>query len=392
MSSMRKLLVALLAALGALLNRLRARWYRWRRLPTVRDQLWSGTLRPLALGAVRVPPAPVLADDRSPDYLSIPSSSRLLGGKPSPLFRVASTRILPAPARPLSALRADRWNVEQRRSMPEPVSKFLRPGETALRTPNLAALPRRASTVARPERFGLDANLSTRTERALPALEVSTALDTRGLGFGGVPFVPSPSTALPMGGSQRGIGLADPTAFGLDADIRPAAESVPAPRRLPPKLSPARANFVVRYVDPQRSEVLVKPIISTWGDHFEKSVEPYFGIPDLGADDDVYEWEVDDDVADQMKEVREQMFLRRDITRTEFDGNDLGRQERGDEEVLAAIETFTGLEFEDAEPEPWAPLKMRLETPPIDLAPPTESAERDLARLVAAIRDHPETA
>ncbi len=371
MTSPRALFAALVALLAAAVDRVRVRWYRHRRLPTVRASLAAGQLPPPGrLTALRVPDQPLAADDRSPDYLSIPSSSRLVTGRPSLPFRVASTRILPPPLRPLEVVRV----AEPAWLQPPPP-----PRRKALRLPALAALPEGPPVLVRPELFGLaPRELSTRTERAgLPPKLLGALVRER------EPLVEAPSPR------PRPIGVADPTAFGLTPGAQPAAEAVPLPRRHPPRLSRARANFHVRYVDPQRTESFLPPLVTTWGELFDKSVEGYFGDPDLGAIEDVFEWEIDDEIEVQMRAVREQFTLRRDINRHEFDPDELGRLEQEGDEALAAIQAFTGLAFEDLEPEPWAPLKMRLALPLVEVAPFTESAERQLAWLLSAIKEHP---
>lgn len=382
MRLLRALVAALVAALTAAAGRVRVRWYRRQKLPLVREALAARSLAPASppITALRVSPGPLLADDRGPDYLSVPSSSRLVQGRPAPVFRIASTRILPPPARELAVLRPELWNVEARRALRSPGFVQRRPGERAALLGRLPALPPPQPVVARPEVFGLDEALaSTRLERALRGPHLVEALMGRRR-----PVVEAPRP-LP----RAPLGVVDPAAFGLDPDARPAALAVPVEPRHPPRLPRARATFHARFVDPHPSEAFYKDLPPTFGESVLEGAEAFFDASGLGGSDRPDEWDVGDELEERLQEVREQFTLRRDIDRYEYDPADLDNLEGVSTGVMEAISTFTGLEFVDLDPEPFRPLQLRLDAPPPDMAPFTESAERQLKWLLSAIKEHP---
>lgn len=377
MKPVRALIAAVVSAITVAWGRLRARWYRHRRLPLVREALERATLPAASITAVTPPAGPLAPADGSPDYLSIPHSTRLLKGGRSNAFRVASTRILPAPPRELAVLRSEPWNVEVRRALTPRPRLTASDERLSISTPE--PILRVASAVARPEHFGVSDDLATTTrERGLASAPWTQARLVPGR---------APATTAPLH-IEREPGVARPEALGLSPDGRPAAETVPAPRRHPPRLSLARATFQARYVDPVPSEAFHREVPISLGETMLEGAEAFFDPPAIGAQNRVDEWEIGSELTEQMEAVREQFLLRRDIDRVDYDASELTDIEGVSTEVDEAITAFTGLEFETLQPEPFAPLKMRLEAPSPDMAPPTEETERLLAWMLSAVKEH----
>jgi hypothetical protein len=195
--------------------------------------------------------------------------------------------------------------------------------------------------------------------------------------------VPAPRPA-----PRAPLHVLDPERFGLGPDATPATELDPVEPRHPPRLPRARANFHARYAEPHRSELLIPAIGTFYGERLATRLQPLFEKASIGAVEIVNEWELEDELGKQQEEVREQFTLRRDIDRASWE-DDFGPMEWFPGDFIVAIKTFTGLEFVDLDPEPFRQLQMRLEAPPVDTAPLTESAEAQLKWLFSAVREHP---
>lgn len=368
------LLAALLAACVAAVDRLRVRWFRWRRLPTVRERLVAGALPPppRPLTVLRIPPA--RAPEHEQEWHSIDGSLDVVSGRPTPSFRLASTRMLPAPLRPLSVLEPDRWDTAPRRTHRGPAAPRL-----AVETTRDAHAPRAAKptlAVFRPEAFGLDGTAGeSRHERAAPPLRRATHLNDP-LAF------ERPAPLAPLD-------VVRPEAFGLAPDATPATELDPIEPMRPPRLPRARATFTFKYVDRYRESLILHDVPQQQGEEIEESVQGFFAESTMGASEPSLR-EPPAELKAALDHVREQYLLRRDIGRPELGETDLGRLTAVEGLSFGAIQEFTGLEFESLQPEPVEPLRMRLEAPPPDMAPTIEASELALRRLIAALGEFPD--
>lgn len=366
----------LVARLDAWLDRLRVRWYRWRRLPTVADLLAAGSPLP-GPPARALPPADAPLDSPDPRrFTSIPSTVLLLSGRPAPIFRVASTTMLPPPPVPLEVLRALSWPLGDR-APPRPVDPPPSVGERGGRLTSVPT-PRPPFAPVRSEAFQLSDDLdSSRPERrgpaTRPALRPTVRVNLAGVAPRRKPSAPAPTLDLRK--------------FGLLPDGRPPSEDPPFESRQPRLLPPGPASFVAKYVDPVRApESWVLPPPETFGEKVRTKVARFFVEVKLGASGQPKERAVRDDVEDWMQEVREQFLLRRDTEKVELDQEDLGSLAEGVRQP-EAIRAYTGLTFTELEPEPFRPLEIRLANPSVDMVPTVESLERRVAQLVAAVRE-----
>lgn len=373
------LFAAILASAVAALNRVRVRWYRHQRLPTVRESLAAGSLRLLPGRDVvfHVPAGRLTAADSSPHYDSTPSSLLLLAGRPAPFFRLASTLILPTPPSDLSILRASCWPLADRpltTSQPSVRAAAERPLTQGPRLPAVH-LP-----AAKPSYFGVNSDLSTtRPEREAPRLTADPALARFRL------WVPQ-AARLP---ARPSLHVFEPARFGLLASGGPPLDDQPTPPRLPPKLRPADACFRASRVDRVRAEHLVELQRPHFGEGIEEGVESFFNAPRLGASTLHETRQQDPKIEAALEEVREQYLLRRDIERPEIDKDEIGRLQPPEGGLgVEVMRTYTGLTFEDFQPQPVPVLRMRLENPPLDMAPSIEASQAQLAWLMRAVREH----
>lgn len=335
------------------LDRVRVRRLLRLGLPTVQEALEQNAL-PAPPASLRMPayrPA-----DEGPDYQAPAPSLRWLAGQSPPPLLLASTRALPPPRRELAVLRLDAFR------LPAPL-----PFD---RTPPVEA----PLALARPELFGVEEE-GTRIERTVPPPLADPTLSR-------APASVDTARLRPPDALHH----VEPRAFGLAEDGTPATEVEPLQPRPVMKLARARASFLFRFTEPQSVERILSPTFVSPNEGLEERIEPFFNRPEAGAQVPV-EASIDESVGHALDEVREQFLLRRGIGRVEVDESELGRLEAIDGLARGSIKVFSGITFEDLQPEPVEPLKMRLANPPVDMAPSIEASTDAWAMLARALAD-----
>lgn len=334
---------SLAVAIARLARRLRGWWLRRQGLPTVREALEAGKLPCPRVTALPQPP-PLPSDPKR--FHSVPAGARTMAGLPDDIFVVARTTILPPLPAPLSRVRP-----------PEPLGEI---------------------GVARPNYFGVDENgESAKRERETPSVPVP-------------PPSPPPIRTAARERPERPLATFDPRRFGLTSEALPVTEDPPLPARRPMPLSRSRATFIARYVEAEREAGFAPEVPPTQGEGVAAWAAERLDRPRPGPSGDILEWEQEEDVVENLGHVREQFLLRRDVSRAEFDADDLASPEPMAGVTLSSMKAFTGLTFEDLQPEPHESLKLRLENPPPDMKPTVEEAQAQLAWLVRAVREHSE--
>lgn len=355
--SLRTFIRSLLDRIRQALDRYRVRRFHRLGLPSVRDTLaHQPSALPPAPASLRMP-AYRPADDGH-DYQAPEPSLRWMAGEKTPALRLTTTKALPPAPPELAVLRLDAWHKRPDRL---PFDRT----------------PRRVASLGqvRPEVFGVE-EAQTRVERAAPPPLADPLL---------VPAPHRPASPVRLRPPEA-LGQVAPEAFGLAADGTPPTELEPVAARSVMKLPRARASFLFRFTEPASVERILSPAFSSPTDGLEEKLEPFFDRPDPGAHPPVAA-RIDETVAHSLDEVREQFLLRRGIGRVEVDEWELGSLEALDGLGRGSIRVFSGVAFEDLQPEPVEPLRMRLENPPVDLAPSIEASVDARTMLARALAD-----
>lgn len=356
----RAFIIALWERLRRFVDRWRVRRFVRQGLPTVRDVLLEEAPPLLP------PPLSLRAPDRLPpeegSYFEAPTPSLDWLGRQSarPLLRLASTVALPPPLRPLSTLRPGVWGRSRTLGALD-------------RTPLISA----ELSIARPEYFGATGERTPIEARVPPPLVSSELLEER-------ETLSSPARLLP----PLPVGVAHPESFGLSPDCTPATEVSPLLPLKPLGMARARASFLFRFTDPRSTERMLTREFHTPSETLEERLAEWFEPTTLGAGEPV-EGEVDSELSSYLDEVREQFQLRRGIGRAEMDETELGQLEPLDGYAGGAIRVYSGLSFDNLQPDPVPVLRMRLENPPVDMSPSIEAPTDALKALMHAFAEFP---
>jgi len=364
------------------LARWRARWRFRDDASTIAARLADGRALPGPLDSNARPlPAPEPRALPDTDFHSVPEATRAVTGREAPTFRLASIRMLPPPPLELGIVRLSAWPLDVAKPPPAPPVEH-RPGARALSLARSAPV-RHVTASFVPARFGLDpASVSTRVERAPAPLPRGPLRPSLRINL-------SPDVAARLKPPDPGV--VRPEHFGLDAALQLPTEANALPARLPLPLSPARANFRAKWIDPvhphERAGLVVP---ESFGERVRTKVAPLFASKAVGASGQWREKAIDPAVGEALEQVHEQFLLRRDVPKMDEPYDDLVSKVQNTSRLGAPIKAFTGLTFVDLQPTPVKALQMKLERPPPDMAPLVEPTMLALAELVRTVRDHPD--